>query len=72
MSELERVRERVRQARAARTRELAAAPPSPASAEQRLGCAFCVGDVVFDRVTGEVGEVVYGTRENVVVPTAER
>jgi hypothetical protein len=33
---------------------------------------FVAGDRVVDLVTGEEGEVVYGTRENIVVHVAER
>jgi len=69
---LARVRERVRQSHAARVRELAAGAVTPECAEGRLGCAFRIGDRVFDRVSGEEGVVIGGTRENVVVPTAGR
>ena len=71
-SELDRVRERLRQNRAARARpELTArtrgdgtAPDSPNS--------FPADSKAFDLLTGEHVEVIGGYRENVVVPARER
>ncbi len=72
MSELDRALERVRQGREQRRRELAGAGARPLSAEDRLGSAFTPGARVFDRVTGQEGEVLGGTTENVVVQPPER
>ncbi len=70
--ELARVIERMRQAREARTRELAGAAPSQPGALHVLGSPFAPGDRVFDVITGLEGEVLGGTRENVVVPAARQ
>lgn len=72
VTDLARVRERVRQSRAALTRELGIGAQAPACVEGRIGCAFRIGDRVFDRESGEMGVVVAGTRENIVVPTPRR
>jgi hypothetical protein len=72
MSELDRIRERVRQNRQAQ-REAITDHAGPMSCpEGRMGCALMPGTIVFDTVTGLTGEVIAGTRENVVVPTAGR
>lgn len=71
MSELARVTERLRQNRTARARELVQHRAAVACPEGRIGCTYIPGDRVFDPVTGQEGEVVGGTVENVVVPTAK-
>ena len=38
----------------------------------RTGGALAIGARVFDLVTGQEGEVIYGTRENFVVPAPKR
>jgi len=72
MSELQRVLERVRQSRAAR----ALAPPSGRTAESTGAGAgvngFAPGVKAFDLITGETGEVIARTTENIVVPAAQR
>lgn len=70
--ELARVRERVRQNRAARRQALTETRAFPPCPEGRLGCMYQVGDRVFDLVSGQEGVVVGGTRENIVVPTPHR
>ena len=60
--------ERVRQSRAARQAKLDAAPGTLPTAESRLGLPHVAGARVFDTVTGLEGEVIGGTRENIVVP----
>lgn len=70
--ELARVVERMRQARETRTRELAAAAPLQSGALQIAGSPFAAGDRVFDVITGLEGEVLGGTRENVVVPVTRQ
>lgn len=72
MNELDRVRERVRQSRTERLAAIGRYAGSPASAEQQLGMRFRPGARVFDRVTGQEGEVVGGTIENIVVAAPER
>lgn len=69
--QLQQLRERVRQNRAALAKEFGPDTTRSACAEQRLGCTFVAGVRVFDRVTGQEGEVVGGTRENVFVPTSK-
>ena len=71
MSEFDRLRERVRQTRTTRLAAIGRNSSAAPCAEERLGCTFAPGVRVFDRVTGEWGEVVGGTRENVVVSTPE-
>jgi hypothetical protein len=70
--ELERLRERLRQARAIRAAQLGIGAGGPVCAEGRMGCPFTAGARVFDRVTGEEGEVIAGTRENVIVSAPRR
>lgn len=69
---LDRFLLRRQESRAELARELAAARRAPACAEDRLGCAFTPGARVFDTVTGQEGEVVGGTVENLIVPTPGR
>lgn len=72
MSELDRIRERARQNRAAQRQAMADGARPVSCPEGRMGCPLLPGTRVFDTVTGLEGEVVAGTRENVVVPTAKR
>ena len=67
-----RFTERLTQSRAAVRNVLEGAVPSPPCLEDRIGCAFRPGMRVFDRVSGQEGEVIAGTRENVLVPTPKR
>jgi hypothetical protein len=71
-TELARVRERVRQDRAAAARpgtEGDTARPTPA----RFGTGvFLAGTRAFDTVSGQYVEVIDGYRENVVVPASQR
>jgi hypothetical protein len=71
-TDLDRIRDRVRQNRAARRQTFADTHAPASCAEGRLGCAFVAGDRVVDLVTGEEGVVIAGTRETVVVPTTQR
>lgn len=65
---LARFRERLRQNReAARQTATDAAADRPTTAA-RMNAPLAAGTTVFDTVTGLEGEVVGGTRENVVVP----
>lgn len=70
-ADLDRLRERLNQRFEHRTRELQRGAHGPMCAEGRMGCTFRVGQRVFDRVSGEFGEVVSATRENVIVPAPE-
>lgn len=72
MSELDRVRERVRQNRAAHARTLGIGAGDALTPEARLGSSFRTGDRVFDTVTGEEGVVIGGARETIIVATPER
>lgn len=72
MSELDRIRERVRQNREAQRQAMAEGARQASCPEGRMGCPLMPGTRVFDTVTGLEGEVVGGTRENVVVPIAKR
>lgn len=71
-TELSRALESLRTARVQLRSELARSGATAPCAEDRLGCRFRPGDRVFDLVSGEEGEVVGGTVENVLVPTSER
>jgi hypothetical protein len=71
MSDLDRIRERVRQNRVGQTATGAGAAPKPATDAARRGAQHLPGDRVFDRVTGQEGIVLGGTTENLIVPTAE-
>lgn len=66
MSDFDRILERVRQTRSARIAENGRGSNPPASAEERIGSPFAPGARVFDRVTGESGVVIYGSRQNTV------
>ena len=68
--ELAKLRERVRQNRTAHKWLLLPLRAGNGLDRALPGGTLAVGDRVFDPVTGEHGEVVGGTRENVVVPTA--
>lgn len=72
MSAIDRLLDRLREARTARARELRAGGAAPRCAEDRLGCRFRPGDRVFDLVSGEEGEVLGSTIEHVVVPAPGR
>lgn len=72
MSDIARIRERLRQARAVRAREVLGTHPKAECPEGRIGCRYEPGTRVFDRVTGEEGEVIGGTRENVVLAAPDR
>jgi len=64
--------DRVRRSRAAReVRENGQLSPLAGGPAARTR-ALEIGARVFDLVTGQEGEVIYGTRENLIVPTAER
>ncbi len=70
--ELRKFGERLRQNRAARARELTAAGAPATRPEDRIGATHAPGARVFDTITGEEGEVIGATRENIIVPTPER
>lgn len=72
MSAHDRLRERLRQGRAAALRELGADVPAAAPSAEAIGRAFAPGARVFDRVTGLEGVVLSGTRENIIEPITER
>jgi len=64
--------DRLQRSRAARdAREADRLSPGEGTAAARTR-ALEVGARVFDLVTGQEGEVIYGTRENFVVPAPER
>jgi len=73
MSELDRIRERLRQNRAARRQTIAdtareiRGPHGPIAPG-----TLTAGDRVFDVFSGEEGEIVTITRENILVPAPER
>jgi hypothetical protein len=60
--------ERLRQNRAARVLEQDATPVPVAASPLLTAAGFLPGDRVFDTVTGLEGEVIDGTRQNIVVP----
>lgn len=69
--ELAQLRERVRQNRTLASKAPVLVLENSTRAEGRTGGAFVAGDRVFDLVAGELGDVVGGTRENIIVPTAQ-
>jgi hypothetical protein len=71
-TQLDRILERARQNRTARQTALDKALTKPIDAEHRFGSTFFAGDRVVDTVTGQEGEVIGATRENVIVPTAQQ
>jgi len=73
MSEVDRIRERLRQNRAARRQTIADTPRETRRQHEPIATGtLTAGDRVFDVFSGEEGEVVAVTRENILVPTAER
>jgi hypothetical protein len=70
--ELDRVLERVRQNRARALETLTPRTPSRAATTTTAPGGFTPGAPVFDTVTGQHGEVIGGSRENVIRPSAER
>lgn len=69
---LARIRERIRQNRERFAAELAAPGQTNPTTHARTSAPIREGTRVFDTVTGLEGEVVGGTSENVIVPTAKR
>lgn len=67
----DRIRERLRQSRAARTEAVLDGAGSPLCSEGRIGCTYTPGARVFDRVSGLEGEVIGGAREDIVIPTTK-
>jgi hypothetical protein len=69
---VDRVRELMRQNRKQLRMTLAPPAPPALSPEARIGLSLTPGTRVFDTVSGQDGEVLGGTRENVVVHHPER
>jgi hypothetical protein len=69
---LARIRERMRQNREARADDLWFPGPFRPTTAARTNAPIREGTQVFDTVTGLEGEVLGGTRENVVVSTPRR
>jgi len=65
------IRERLAQLRRSRNEAIGAALAAAQLEARRIGGSHVVGDVVFDVVSGQEGEVVGGTRENVLVPVTK-
>ena len=68
----DRIVERLRQSRTAYERDLLGMGGSPLCPEGRMGCTFTAGVRVFDRVSGQEGEVLGARRETVVIPATRR
>jgi hypothetical protein len=68
---LTELRDRLEQNRVARQRAIRQALESAADRTTRLRGTLPAGARVFDTVSGEEGEVVGGTVENLIVPTAK-
>lgn len=64
--------ERLRQNRLARVQELHSASAGSSGKPVAPGVPFVAGDLVFDIVSGLEGEVVAGTRQNVVIQAPQR
>lgn len=71
MSEIDRIRERVRQNRIGVRPSDKTSPEKSGGGVAPSGAQHLPGDRVFDRVTGQEGEVIGGTRENIIVPAAK-
>lgn len=69
---LDRLLDRIAQARRRFTAELAAARRPPVRAEDRQALDHAPGAQVFDPITGQHGEVIGGSVENIVSPSAKR
>ena len=69
--ELAKLLERMRQRREQRAADLGGAPGVGAPLGPARGQAHPLGAKVFDPATGQVGEVIGGGSENVVVPTTK-
>lgn len=69
---LDRIVNRVRENRTARERDLLGERAAALCPEGRMGCSHTPGARVFDRVSGQEGTVLGGTRENVLVSTPQR
>lgn len=67
---VDRIRERVVQARDTRRAAIAARVRTAQQSDAARAGTHVAGDRVFDPVTGLEGEVLYAARENVVVPVA--
>jgi len=65
------IRERLAQLRRSRNEAVGVALAAAQLEARRIGGLHVAGDVVFDVVSGQEGEVVGGTRENVLVPVAK-
>jgi hypothetical protein len=66
------IRERLAQLRRSRNEAIGVALAAAQLEARRIGGTHVAGDVVFDVVSGQEGEVLGGTRENVLVSTANR
>jgi hypothetical protein len=69
--DLDRLLERMRQRREQRAADLTGVQVPLAPAGVGRGLAHPLGRRVFDTVTGQHGEVIGGTTENIVVSTAQ-
>jgi len=69
--ELAKLLERMRQRREQRAADSSAAPGVGAPLGAVRGQAHPLGAKVFDTVTGQVGEVIGGGSENIVIPTTK-
>lgn len=69
--ELAQLRERVRQNRTALSAESYDRRALATSVPRLSGGTFIAGDRVIDLVTGEEGEIIGSTTENILVPTAQ-
>jgi hypothetical protein len=69
--ELNRILERIRQRPDALNEQRAARLGVALGAPRSTAAPLSPGARVFDTVSGEFGEVVHATRENVIVPTAK-
>ena len=72
MTDLAWLYERLRQNRAALRQAIADTPAAASSREETGARGRAPGDRVFDLVSGEEGIVVTSTRENLVIPVADR
>jgi len=69
---LEQVSERIRQARTVDRAGAGAGVARASDVAGRSVAGFAPGDRVLDLVSGQCGEVVHGTRENILFPAAQQ
>lgn len=71
-ADVRRALARIEENRAARRADIDAARRPPVTSADRIGAAHAPGDPVFDTITGQTGEVIHASRENILRDPADR